>query len=159
MSSTEPDSDDAGRIGNDSATHAVTVEGRERVVVTGPGDFPRATLTCTVECASGERATGEWAGVPVAALADAAAFPGATTHLRVAAADFAADVPIRPALDGLVAFERRGDREEGKGENGKGEETGLPRFVADGVPGERLVKRVRRITAVALAPRERPRVG
>jgi DMSO/TMAO reductase YedYZ molybdopterin-dependent catalytic subunit len=133
----------------------VEVEGGETVVVSpaeiGTDDLPRATRTCTVECASGVRATDEWAGVPVNALAAAADFPAETTHLRVEAADFAADVPIRPALDGIVAFERRGERDD--------VETGLPRFVADGVPGERLVKRVERLSAVALDRGEEPRVG
>lgn len=143
-------------------SRTVTVEGREQVVVsaarTGRRDsdsetdgFPLATASCTVECASGERATDEWTGVPIDALAAAADFPGETTHLRVEAADFAAEVPIRPALDGILAFERREGRDDG--------ESGLPRFVADGVDGERLVKRVRRLSAVALDPDEDPVVG
>ncbi|WP_135853592.1 molybdopterin-dependent oxidoreductase [Halorussus salinus] len=139
----------------------IEIVGRETVVVSPAegvptaarrtDEFPRATRTCTVECASGVRATDEWAGVPVAALADAADFPGATTHLRVESADFAADVPIRAALDGILAFERRGDRDDG--------ETGLPRLVAEGVPGERLVKRVERIAAVALDAGTEPKIG
>jgi DMSO/TMAO reductase YedYZ molybdopterin-dependent catalytic subunit len=136
----------------------VEVEGRETVVVSPAGvvspeikALPRATRTCTVECASGVRATDEWAGVPVAALADAADFPGETTHLRVESTDFAADVSIRCALDGILAFERRGDRDDG--------ETGLPRLVADGVPGERLVKRVERVSTVALGAGEEPKIG
>ncbi|UPW01423.1 molybdopterin-dependent oxidoreductase [Halorussus gelatinilyticus] len=129
----------------------IEVVGRETVIVSPGIDLPRANLTCTVECASGVRATDEWTGVPVAALADAADFSGDTTHLRVESADFAADVPIRPALGGIVAFERRGDRDDG--------EVGLPRLVADGVPGERLVKRVERVSAVALNAEEEPRVG
>lgn len=137
--------------GADRKCPRVEVEGRETVVVSPGIDLPRATRTCTVECASGVRATDEWAGVPVAALADAADFPGETTHLRVESADFAADVPIRPALDGVLAFERRGDRDDGK--------TGLPRLVADGVPGERLVKHVERIAAVALGVGEEPKIG
>lgn len=130
----------------------VAVEGEATVLVSPDrSDLPRATRTCTVECASGVRTTDEWVGVPVAALADAAAFPGETTHLRVEAPDFAADVPVRAALDGILAFERRGDRADG--------EDGLPRLVADGVPGERLVKRVERIAAVSLDAGEEPRVG
>lgn len=129
----------------------VAVEGRERVVVSADDPFPRATTRCTVECASGERVTDEWTGIPIAALATVADFSGETTHLRVAAADFEADVPIRPALGGLLAFERRGGRNDG--------ESGLPRVVADGVDGERLVKRVESIVAVSLDPGEEPRVG
>ncbi|WP_375335523.1 molybdopterin-dependent oxidoreductase [Halorussus sp. MSC15.2] len=134
-------------------TPAVAVEGRERVVVSaGEGDsFPRASLVCTVECASGERATDEWTGVSVVALADAADFPGETTHLRAEADDFTADIPIRPALGGILAFDRRNSRDDG--------ELGLPRFVADGVEGERLVKRVERLSAVSLDPDEEPRIG
>ncbi|NHN61579.1 MULTISPECIES: molybdopterin-dependent oxidoreductase [Halorussus] len=113
--------------------------------------LPRTTARCTVECTSGERNTDEWTGVPLAELATAADFPGETTHLRVEAADFAADVPIRPALDGVLAFERRRGRDDG--------ESGLPRLVADGVDGERFVKRVESITAVSLDPDEEPRVG
>lgn len=132
---------------------AVEVEGRDAVVVSPARttELPRATRTCTVECASGVRATDEWTGVPVDALAAAADFPGETTHLRVVAEEFAADVPILPALDGVLAFERREGRDDG--------EVGLPRLVADDVPGERLVKRVVRISAVALDPDEEPVVG
>lgn len=126
----------------------VEVEGRAPLVVSEADDFPRTTRACTVECASGVRATDEWTGVPIPALADAAGFPGETTHLRVEADDFAAEVPIRPALDGILAFDRsEGDRSE------------LPRFVADGVPGERLVKRVERVSPVALDPDDDPLVG
>ncbi|MFC4450905.1 molybdopterin-dependent oxidoreductase [Halorussus aquaticus] len=134
-------------------TLAVAVEGRERVVVSaGEVDsFPRTSRICTVECASGERATDEWTGVPLDALAAAADFPGETTHLRAEADDFAADIPIRPALGGILAFDRRDGRDDG--------ETGLPRLVADGVEGERLVKRVERLSAVSLDPDEEPRVG
>lgn len=128
--------------------HSVEIEGRERVVVSRTSDLPRTTCTCTVECASGERDTDAWTGVPIAALVEAADFPGGTTHLRAEADDFVAEIPIRAALDGLLAFDREvGDR------------TGLPRLIADEVPGERLVKRARRIAAVELTPEDDPLVG
>lgn len=126
----------------------VEVEGRTPLVVSEADDFPRATRACTVECASGVRATDEWTGVPIPALADAAGFPDETTHLRVEADDFTAEVPIRAALDGILAFERS-----------EGDGSGLPRFVADGVPGERLVKRVERVSPVELDPGDDPLVG
>ena len=97
------------------------------------------------------RATDEWTGVPIDALATAARFPDETTHLRAEADDFAAEIPIRPALGGILAFDRREGRDD--------DEAGLPRLVADGVAGERLVKRVEQISAVALAPDEDPVVG
>jgi DMSO/TMAO reductase YedYZ molybdopterin-dependent catalytic subunit len=96
------------------------------------------------------RATDEWTGVPIDALATAARFPDETTHLRAEADDFAAEIPIRPALSGILAFDRREERDD---------EAGLPRLVADGVAGERLVKRVERISAIALALDEDPVVG
>lgn len=126
----------------------VEVEGRTPLVVSEADGFPRATRACTVECASGVRATDEWTGVPIPALADAASFPGGTTHLRVEADDFAVEVPVRAALDGILAFERS-----------EGDGSGLPRFVADGVPGERLVKRVESVSPVELHPGDDPLVG
>ncbi|WP_435181139.1 molybdopterin-dependent oxidoreductase [Halorussus sp. AFM4] len=146
-----PTNEDVTPAEADGPPPRVAVEGRERVIISSGGSFPRSTARCTVECASGERETGVWTGVPLDALATAADFRGETTHLRVAAADFAADVPIRPALDGILAFERRGGRDDG--------ESGLPRLVADGVDGERLVKRVESITAVSLDPDEEPLFG
>ncbi|PSP54998.1 hypothetical protein BRC82_08400 [Halobacteriales archaeon QS_1_67_19] len=129
----------------------MTIEGRTRVRVTPDDDrFSSARVARTIACASGERRTDAWTGVPIDALAAAADLPGETTHLRIAADDFAADVPIRAALDGLVAFDREGSR---------GAERGLPRFVAPNVAGERLVKRVRRLAGVALAPDEDPKLG
>lgn len=58
----------------------IEVVGRETVVVSPGIDLPRATRTCTVECASGVRATDEWAGVPVAALAVGASDGGNSTR-------------------------------------------------------------------------------
>jgi hypothetical protein len=97
------------------------------------------------------RATDEWTGIPIDALAAAADFPGGTTHLRVEAGDFAADPPIRAALGGILAFERHEGRDD--------ETEELPRLVSDGMAGERLAKRVRRISAIELAPDEDPVVG
>lgn len=144
-----------------TGTRTVTIEGREQVVVSASDSVPLDSVpldsvplesrVCTVECASGERATDEWTGVPVEALAVSAKFPEETTHLRLAARDFKADVPIRAALGGILAFERTTGRDD--------EQVGLPRFIADDVPGERLVKRVRRVNAVALDPDENPIIG
>ncbi|WP_276299318.1 molybdopterin-dependent oxidoreductase [Halorussus lipolyticus] len=153
-SAARPDADPNDRGPDDCGTSpAVAVEGRDRIVVSASqiDGFPRATQTCTVECASGVRATDEWTGVPIDALAAATDFPGETTHLRVEADDFTAEVPIRSALDGILAFERRAGRD--------GDEEGLPRLIAEDVAGERLVKRVERIAAVALDAGEEPRVG
>lgn len=81
-------------------------------------------------------------------LADVAEFPDDTTHVQVDASDYTVQVPIRAALDGILALDReRGDR------------SALPRLIASGISGERLVKRVRRVSAVALAPGEDPVVG
>lgn len=129
---------------------SVRVEGRTSVVVTPSSldRFPRRERRCTVECASGERTTDTWRGIPIPALAERADFPGETTHLHVEADDFAAQVPISAALDGILAF----DRTAGDGSK-------LPRLIAGDVPGERLVKRVRRVSAVELAPDDDPLVG
>lgn len=148
-SNTEPDrtdcTDDCST--GSEATGGVSVEGRTRVVVSRPSleRFPRRERRCTVECASGERTTDTWRGVPISALVEAADFPGEATHLHVEADDFAAQVPIPAALDGVLAFDRTAD-----------DRSGLPRLVASDVPGERLVKRVRRVSAVELAPGDDP---
>lgn len=132
---------------------AVTVEGQKQIFVSASRieHFPRERRTCTVECASGVRTTDEWTGVPIDALATIADFPGETTHLRVAADDFVAEIPIRAAVGGILAFDRCAGRDD--------EAEGLPRLIADDVPGERLVKRVSRISAVVLDAGEDPVVG
>lgn len=132
-------------IGDD---HSVEVEGQERVDVSRTDEFPHTACTCTVECASGERTTDTWIGVPIPVLMKAADFPGETTHLNVEADDFTVQVPIPATTDGILAFDRNAD-----------DRSKLPRLIASDLPGERLVKRVRRISPVELAPGDDPLIA
>jgi len=113
-------------------------------------DLPRAERRCTVACASGERHTARWAGVPVTDLLADADAPQTTTHVRLGSRDgYRVCVPIRDALNGIVA-----DTKEGAP---LAELADYPtRFIAPGVDGERLVKGLRRLEALALAPDEDP---
>lgn len=139
------EADDDRPVEADSVS-LVKVEGRETVVVSPSSleEFPTAEQRCTVKCSSGEHETDTWTGVPVGALVEAADVPGETTHLRFEADDFTVDVSIRTALDAVLAFER--EAEPGK----------LPRLISGDIPGDRLVKRVRRISGVVLDPEDDP---
>jgi DMSO/TMAO reductase YedYZ molybdopterin-dependent catalytic subunit len=130
----------------------VTVLGTtgERWHVTALRTLPVVERSCTVTCASGERTTGRWTGVPVAELVLRVAAPDRTTHLRIGGGDgYRACVPVAAALDGLVAY-ARDDTPLAR------TEPYAMRFVAPGVDGARLVKAPRRVEALALDPDEDP---
>lgn len=112
--------------------------------------LPRAEQTCSVECASGERTTACWTGVPVAELLSRVDAPPETTHLRLDSDDgYRVCVSIHDALDGLVAYARDGEPLAERSPY-------RTRFVASGVDGERLIKGIRRIETVALAADDDP---
>lgn len=104
----------------------------------------RIERTCIIECASGERSTARFTGVMVSRLLDAVDADPETTHLRLEARDgYRVCVPIRDALDGLVAY----------AQDGRPLAVDSPyrtRFVAPGVDGERLVKGLVRVEALGL---------
>lgn len=130
------------------AERTVDVVGTERVEVTLEG--PTATVDATFRCSSGRPIPGEWVGVALSGLLDAATVPEATTHVRVRGADgFAVCPPIVDALDGIVATDRRLPEGESSEDN-----AGLPRFVAPAVSGTRTVQRVETIEALELDPSE-----
>ncbi|VTT87141.1 hypothetical protein DM2_3179 [Halorubrum sp. DM2] len=98
------------------------------------------TVTCRYRCATGTAFGGEWRGVPVAPLLDAA--PADTTHLRAESADgYWAHVAVRKALDAVVATERL----DGPGE-------GLPRLVGPEFDSSRTVRDLSALVPVALPP-------
>jgi DMSO/TMAO reductase YedYZ molybdopterin-dependent catalytic subunit len=110
----------------------------------------RVERTCVVECASGERSTARFTGVTVPRLLDAVDANPETTHLRLEARDrYRVCVPIRDALDGLVAYAR-------DGRPLAADSPYRTRFVSPGVDGERQVKGLARVEALGLDADEDP---
>ncbi|WP_433634097.1 molybdopterin-dependent oxidoreductase [Halomicrococcus sp. NG-SE-24] len=108
------------------------------------------TRECTVTCASGERTTATWTGVPIPDLLACVTDPAATTHLRLLSDDgYCACVGIVSAVDALVAVVRDGE------ELATVERYGT-RVVGPDIDGERSVKGVARIETVALGADQVP---
>ncbi|MGB9966288.1 molybdopterin-dependent oxidoreductase [Halobacterium hubeiense] len=102
------------------------------------------TREYTIRCATGERTTASWTGVPVTGLLNIVDAPAEKTHLRVESDDgYAIGVPVADALDGVVAS---------KHDNEPLRETQdyALRFLAGDIEGERLVKGVSRIDLFSL---------
>ncbi|MFC7185887.1 molybdopterin-dependent oxidoreductase [Halorubrum yunnanense] len=99
-------------------------------------------------CASGERWGGAWRGIPVAALLDRpdVDVEPEATHVRVAADEYAVCVPIRTALDAVLAVERGGEPLP---------PARRPRFIA-AVDAGRTVRGVRGLEFLRLGPDEDP---
>ncbi|MFC7136184.1 molybdopterin-dependent oxidoreductase [Halobaculum litoreum] len=132
------------------APDPVLVSGRiEQSFTTGDlREFPRRTLRCTVECASGERTTAEWTGAPVEDLLAAADAPPETTHVRVHARDgYRACIPAVAALDGVLADTRDGTLLSETSQY-------RTRFLAPGVDGARLAKGVTELECLTVDPGE-----
>lgn len=92
------------------------------------------------ECASGDWLEGEWTGVPVLDLLEAADVPADTTHVQFESVDGErACVPLDALTDAIVAV---------------GEDPDLPRFVSPDVIGPRTIKRLSRVRPRTLAPGE-----
>lgn len=130
----------------------VTVDGTTTVSVGTDAEWGTATRTIGFRCTSGDWIAGEWIGVPVATLLEAASVPSATTHLVVEATDdYRACLPIRACLDALLAFDGgtapASDRPTAAPDS-------FPRFVAPEVGGPRAVQAVARLSAVTLAADE-----
>lgn len=98
-------------------------------------------------CATGRQFGGSWCGVPVSALVKTVSLPLETTHFVIEASDGArACVSVRDALTALMAIS-----------DGNEQLAGAPRFVARRIDGTQTIKRVRRLTPVALDAGESPK--
>lgn len=138
--------------GDDSNEHADTVtslvigsEGEDQVIdAAACTDRSAVTREYTIRCATGERTTDSWTGVPVTDLLHGVEAPAETTHLRVESDDgYAICVPVADALDGIVAFERDGEPLQET-------QPYALRFLAAEIDGERLVKGVQRVDLLSL---------
>lgn len=124
--------------------HCVTLDGAG---VVGLRDAPRTTVSASFRCASGERWTGEWRGVPVAWLLDHLPEGCEATHLRVHGPDgHVVCVSLADAMGGVLAEARL----DGPA---RAPDDGWPRFVAPRIVGARTVKAVRRLEPIALPAR------
>ncbi|ELZ31701.1 sulfite oxidase-like oxidoreductase [Halorubrum distributum JCM 9100] len=139
------DGDDPNELA-DAPTSFVIGSGGERRAVDAAACADRSTVTreYTIRCATGERTTASWTGVPVTDLLDIVDAPAETTHFRVESEDgYAICVPVADALDGVVAFER-------DGEQLRETRPYALRFLAGDIDGERLVKGIHRIDLLSL---------
>lgn len=144
--------DTESRTDTDDGPAVLTVlaDERRRYDPAALRELPRVERHCTVVCATGDRYTARWAGVPLPELLSAVGAPPATTHVRLESRDgYRVCVPVRDALDGVVAY-------ASGGEPLHEQEPYRTRFVAPGVDGERLVKGLRRVEALALDPGDDP---
>lgn len=148
----------------ETASAAATIRGETSVTVRTEADarerFGWETRTVQINCHSGRVREGRWSGPPVAALLEAAGPPADATHLVIAARDgYQVCVPLRDAIDGLLALECDASRilEEADGESSTDHDEipDLPRFLADVDPA-RTIQGVDVIEAVALGPGDEP---
>lgn len=104
--------------------------------------------TIEIRCASGNRSTATWGGVPLRAVLEGVPVPLETTHLLLESSDgYQCCIDISTALNGLLALRRNGLALEG---------ASGPRFVSTSVDGIRTVKDVSKVETVSLAPDETP---
>jgi len=109
------------------------------------GAAPRTAVSASFRCASGERWTGEWRGVPVTWVLDHLPESCEATHLRVHGPDgHVVCVALADAVGGILAEARLDGPPRAPG-------GGWPRFVAPRITGTRTVKEVRRLEPVTLA--------
>lgn len=126
-------------------THPVTVVGRRRIplrtVLGEASDLNQTERAIAFDCTSGRRISAVWTGFPTIPLIEPAGIPRETTHLKIeSTGDHTGCVSLYTAMDGLLAFERDGERLDGF------------RFVAPDIHGPRAVKNVGRIETIALEP-------
>ncbi len=113
-------------------------------------EFDGETRTVTVVCASGDRHTAEWTGIPVLDLLESAAVRPSTTHVVVESLDdYRVAIPVRAALEGLLAYAKDGEP------IGRIHEYSN-RFVSGAAEGARFIKGVKRIEATSVDPEEDP---
>lgn len=112
------------------------------------GDTELTERTIEIRCASGNRSTATWGGVPLRAVLERVPIPLETTHILVESSDgYQCCIDINTALNGLLALRRNGSALEG---------ASGPRFVSSSIDGIRTVKDVSKIETVFLAPNETP---
>jgi hypothetical protein len=139
------DGDDPNEL-RDAPTSFVIGSGGERRAVDAATCADGSTITCeyTIRCATGERTTASWTGIPVTDLLNIVDAPAETTHFRVESDDgYAICVPVADALDGVIAFER-------DGEQLRETRPYALRFLAGDIDGERLVKGIHRVDLLSL---------
>lgn len=130
----------------------VAVDGADSFELTRDriAEFEGQTRSVTVVCASGDRHTADWTGIPVPDLLEAAAVPPSTTHVVVESLDdYRVAIPVRAALDGLLAYAKDGVP------IGRTHEY-ANRFVSGAAEGARFIKGVRRIEPTAIDPDDDP---
>lgn len=130
----------------------VALEGAEPFELTPEAieSFDAETRSVTVVCASGDRHTAEWTGIAMPDLLEAADVPLSSTHVVVESLDdYRVVIPVRAALQGLLAFAKDGQP------IGRTHEYGN-RFVSGAAEGARFIKGVRRIEATTVDPDENP---
>lgn len=111
-------------------------------------DTELAERTIEIRCASGNRSTATWGGVPLRVVLERVPIPLETTHLLVVSSDgYQCCIDVGTALNGLLAVGRNGVALE---------EASGPRFVSSSVDGIRTVKDVSKIETVSLASNENP---
>lgn len=111
-------------------------------------DFATVERTIDIRCASGDRTTATWRGVPVATLLEETAVPAETTHLIVASNDsYRGCLAVQRALQCLLAVARDGEPLE---------DADSPRLVGPGIEGIRTIKGVSTIEPVSLPPATDP---
>lgn len=129
-------------------TESIQLIGAKSKTLTDKESKSRAFETQRIEvvCASGDRYTATWSGIPITDLLEEIEAPPTTTHIIVESVDgHQSCVAVPIALTGLLAFYR----------NGKvlADCTGYnSRFVAPNVDGARLTKAVHKVETVNLPP-------
>lgn len=104
------------------------------------------TQSVEIVCASGDRYTATWSGIPIADLLEEVKAPPTTTHIVVESVDgHQSCVAVDVALTGLLAFYRDGKALTNCAEYNS-------RFVAPNVDGARLTKAVHKVQAVSFPP-------
>jgi DMSO/TMAO reductase YedYZ molybdopterin-dependent catalytic subunit len=129
----------------DTAAESLLVDGRTHLelpwgVTPERVELPFVRKSFGFECTSGDRKEGEWTGIPVLDLLDAAGVPDDTTHVQFESVDGNCTcVPLTDLDEALVAL---GDGDD------------QPRFVSSAVSGPRTLKRLAEIRPVSLAAGE-----
>lgn len=129
-------------------TATVTVEGDEQLSVQSDEAAERFSTerrTFAYHCSTEGPIEGEWIGVPIGELIEAAAIPERATHLLVEGEDgYRAPVPVLTAFEGLLALKRVDGPDD------------TPRFLASGADSAQAVRDVIRIGWLAVPPGEDP---
>jgi hypothetical protein len=124
-----------------------SVPGRATATLDG---LDRQRQHLAFQCSGGRTIEGDWRGVPVLDLLEAADAPADTTHVLVESRDeYRVCIGLRDLPGALLAFDA--DRWDDAGD---GDAT--PRLVGERIDTARAVKGVNTIRAVSLAPDEDP---